>query len=373
MKNNVKLLAFHLPQFHEIEENNQWWGKGFTEWTNVKRGRKMYPGHYQPKVPLNHNYYDLSDSSVLRKQAALARRYGIYGFCFYHYYFTGKKLLEKPVEDYLLQKDKLPYCFAWANQSFARTWYGKNGNNEMLLRQTYGGEKEWKEHFAYLLPFFKDKQYIKVNNCPMFLIYLSRDFKSCNKMIKLWNELAREEGFNGIHFVAMDTGFETKYFAPGFDATVDFEPMRTMRDLPYWMNFIRNKRREAFLKKGVSKSSFINSFFVDNICTYDFVSRLSTARERNGTRKSYMGVFAGWDNTARKDESGFVISGSSPQKFEKYLRRQIERTKEAGNEFLFINAWNEWSEGAYLEPDEKYGYSYLNAVKRALEKKEERD
>lgn len=372
MKSNVKLLAFHLPQFHEIEENNQWWGKGFTEWTNVKRGRKMYPGHYQPKVPLNHNYYDLSDNDVLMKQAALAKKYGIYGFCFYHYYFTGKKLLEKPVEAYLSQKDRQPFCFAWANQSFARTWYGKNGDNEMLLRQTYGGEKEWKEHFEYLLPFFKDKQYIKVDNCPMFLIYLSQDFKNCNKMIEFWNKLALEEGFNGIHFVAMDTGFDVKYFAPAINATVDFEPMRTMRELPHWMIYLRHIRREMFLKRGVSKSALVNSFFIDNICTYDYISSLSSKRvHNNNIHKNYMGVFAGWDNTARKDESGFVIPGSRPHKFEKYLRRQIERTKEAGNEFLFINAWNEWSEGAYLEPDCKYGYAYLKAVKRALEEEKQ--
>ena len=144
MKKKVKIIAFHLPQFHEIPENNEWWGKGFTEWTNVKRGRKLYPMHYQPKVPLHNNYYDLSKMEEIEKQVRMARMFGIDGFCFYHYYFTGKKLLEKPVEMYLIQKEKIPYCFAWANQSFSRTWYGKNGSNEVLLMQKYGEEKEWR-------------------------------------------------------------------------------------------------------------------------------------------------------------------------------------------------------------------------------------
>lgn len=371
MKNNVKLLAFHLPQFHEIEENNRWWGKGFTEWTNVKRGRKMYFGHYQPKIPFEENYYDLSNPTVLVKQSKIAQKYGIYGFCFYHYYFTGKKLLEKPVEQYRMQDERIPYCFAWANQSFTRTWYGKDGNHEMLLKQSYGGEKEWRDHFNYLLPFFQDDKYIRVDNCPMFLIYLSQDFKKCNKMIRLWNKWAKEEGMGGIHFVAMDTSFQIRWFPFGINATVDFEPMRTMRDIPSYINAIRNKRREKFLERGLSSSWFINSMYVDNICSYDLVRKLSMKRKYVDNMKNhYLGVFTGWDNTARKDESGFVIRNSTPEKFKTYLKKQICKSQNMGNEYLFINAWNEWSEGAYLEPDEKYGYSYLNSVKQAIKETE---
>lgn len=367
MENNVKLLAFHLPQFHEIEENNVWWGKGFTEWTNVKRGRKMYLGHYQPKIPLGRNYYDLSNPEVLIKQAQIARKYGIYGFCFYHYYFTGKKLLEKPIEQYRLQDNRIPYCLAWANQSFTRTWYGKDGNHEMLLEQSYGGEKEWRQHFDYLLSFFQDDKYIKVDNCPMFLIYLSQDFKQCNKMIVLWNKWAKEKGLGGIHFVAMDTSFQVKWFPYRMNATVDFEPMRSMRDIPRWINLIRNKRVNKFLEKGIFSNWLINSLYVDNICSYDLMRKLSLNRKyRDDLKKHYLGVFTGWDNTARKDESGFVIRNSTPKKFEEYLKKQILRSQKKGNEYLFINAWNEWSEGAYLEPDEKYGYAYLNAVRNAI-------
>lgn len=368
MKKEVKIIAFHLPQFHEIEENNEWWGEGFTEWTNVKRGKKMYPGHYQPRIPLNNNYYDLSDPTVLLNQAQLAKKYGIYGFCFYHYYFTGKKLLEKPVEQYFNAKDKIPYCFAWANQSFTRTWYGKNGSNEMLLRQVYGGEKQWKDHFDYLLPFFKDDKYIKVNNKPMFLIYLSQDFRKCSKMIDLWNELALRNGLSGIHFVAMDTVYEADWFPMKIDATVDFEPMRSMRDVPTWVKIIRDNRKRKFLPKGASGNVWKDSLYVDNICSYEMITKLSINRKHaHNIKVNYLGAFTGWDNTARKDESGLVIRNSSPEKFKKYLRTQILRSQELDNPFLFINAWNEWSEGAYLEPDNRYGYAYLRAVREVID------
>ena len=371
MRKEVKLLAFYLPQYHEIEENNKWWGKGFTEWTNVKRGRKLYIGHYQPKVPLNNNYYDLSNPDVLQTQARLATKYKIHGFCFYHYYFMGKKLLEKPVEIYLKQKNKIPYCLAWANQSFARTWYGKDGNNEILLQKTYGKEKEWKDHFDYLLPFFKDEKYIKVNNCPVFLIYLSQDIEECTRMITKWNKWARDEGFSGIHFVAMDTGFRVLQFPKKINAVVDFEPVRTLRDLPKWLNKFRSKRREKFLQKGISENVLVNSLYVDNICSYDFISRLSKNRKYdNGVKTHYLGVFVGWDNTARKDESGFIIRNSTPKKFKEYVKKQIKKSNKMGNEYLFVNAWNEWSEGAYLEPDNKYGYAYLNAIKEAVSEME---
>ena len=367
MRKAINLIAFHLPQFHEIPENNAWWGQGFTEWTNVKRGTRLFPAHYQPKVPLNNNYYDLSHADVLAGQAAMAQKYGIYGFCFYHYYFTGKKLVEKPVEQYLKMTEKIPYCFAWANQSFTRTWYGKNGNNEMLLRQTYGQEGEWTEHFNYLLPFFQDEKYIKVDNAPMFLIYLPQEFSKCSKMISLWNTLAIRKEFTGIHFVAMDTWHEARWFPVGFDAVADFEPMRSMRDIPQWVNVIWDKRVRSFQEHGISGNVWRDALMVDNVCTYKMMSRISTSRKYlNNIKTNYLGVFTGWDNTARKDESGFVIRNSTPSQFEKYLRKQIQRSWDRGNKYLFINAWNEWSEGVYLEPDIKYGYAYLKAVQRVL-------
>ena len=255
MDDNVKLLAFHLPQYHEIPENNEWWGQGFTEWTNVKRGRSLYPGHYQPRVPLHKKYYDLSEKNAIRTQTELAKKFGLYGFCFYHYYFNGKKLLEKPVENYKNEPHDFPYCFAWANQSFARTWYGKDGNNQLLLEQQYGEEEQWREHFDYLLPFFKDPVYIKVNNKPMFLIYLTQDFKKCNAMIRKWNEWAQKEGFEGVYFVAMDTGYKVSRFWSKIDATVDFEPIRSIRELPPEILECQQARKRKVQENGLANQN----------------------------------------------------------------------------------------------------------------------
>lgn len=363
----MKLIAMYLPQFHKIPENDAWWGKGFTEWTNVKRGRAFYKGHYQPRVPYHNNYYDLANDHVMQKQVKQARKYGISGFCFYHYYFCGKKLLEKPAERFLKNKDlNIEFCFSWANQSWTRTWYGNDEKSgKMLLEQTYGTEKEWKEHFEYLLPFFKDGRYIKVDNKPVFLIYLPQQFAKINKMIALWNQLAQNEGFLGVYFIAMDTAYDIHKSLKRFDAIMEFEPLCTIRKFPEWIHNIRNLKESAMKRFGICKAGIVNRILTDNVCSYQRACKYILNRKRTGRQKVYLGAFPGWDNTARKDESGIVLSGSTPEKFEKLLIGQIKRSKRINNEFLFINAWNEWSEGTYLEPDEKYGYAYLQAVKNA--------
>lgn len=196
----TKVIPFYLPQFHTIPENDEWWGKGFTEWTNVKSAKAYRKDQSQPRIPLNNNYYDLSKIETLKWQANLARKYGIYGFCFYHYWFNGKLLLEKPSQNLLANKDiELRFCFSWANEPWARTWDGKN--REVLMPQEYGGENEWKKHFEYLLPFFKDNRYIRVNGKPMFLIYKSASIAKCEDMMLYWQKLAKDAGLTGIHFV----------------------------------------------------------------------------------------------------------------------------------------------------------------------------
>lgn len=189
----MKILALYLPQYHRIPENDNWWGEGFTEWINVKKGTPLFKGHYQPKIPLNNNYYDLSDGNgeVWRWQAELAREYGIYGFCIYHYWFEGKMLLEKPMEILLRRKDiDVNYCICWANETWRRTWYGLR--NEVLIEQTYGTEDDWKNHFKYLLPFFKDSRYIKIKNRPVIHIYRSSEIENLSLMRTLWDSMAIE-------------------------------------------------------------------------------------------------------------------------------------------------------------------------------------
>lgn len=363
----VKVIAFHLPQFHRIPENDEWWGEGFTEWTNVKRGKSYYQGHYQPRIPINNNYYDLTNKGVLERQVYLAKKYGISGFCFYHYYFTGRKLLERPVERMLNDPSiDFPFCLCWANQSWGRTWYRSEEKKSALLEQKYGDNKEWAEHFQYLLPFFRDKRYIKKNDCPVFLIYVTKRIPKFNQMVKLWKELAIKSGLPGLYIISMETGYEHDRIHSLIDARVEFEPLRTLRDLPEPICAIKNFKKIFLRKRKLKEGHMINRFLLDNVCSYDYLNRRMLSRKYSGKETIYLGAFPGWDNTPRKDEDGVVIKGASPYKFYNYLSHQIERSKRMGREFVFINAWNEWSEGAYLEPDEKYGYGYLKAVKKAI-------
>ena len=192
----MKIITFYLPQFHEIPENNEWWGKGFTEWVNVKKAQPLYEGHEQPRVPLNENYYNLLDPNVQVWQAKIAKEYGVYGFCYYHYWFNGKLLLEKPMENMLKNRDiDIPFCVCWANEPWTRAWVGET---KVLIPQLYGEKREWKEHFDYLLPFFKDSRYICDDGKPLVVIYRPEVIECLNEMLDYWNELAIQEGFEGV-------------------------------------------------------------------------------------------------------------------------------------------------------------------------------
>lgn len=358
----MKLITFYLPQFHEIPENSKWWGKGFTEWDNVKKAKRLFLGHNQPRVPFENNYYDLSDQHIMEQQMKLAKKYGIYGFCFYHYWFGGKKLLEKPVENILKNpKANLPFCLAWANEAWTKTWHGAGGEKEILMRQEYGGPKEWSNHFNYLLEFFKDSRYIKKDNKPMFLIYRSGYIDRCNDMLKLWNELAIENGFDGMHFVNM-LSFHDKYNkSPYLEASVDFEPGKTRRE-----HILKNDKFyliKTSIRKKEKSQRFFNRF-ICNIVDYDTVNlEMLNKPHKLG---EYRGVFVDYDDSPRRGINGIIVKGSTPKKFGHYLSEHIKRSKKEDNEYLFINAWNEWGESNYLEPDKKYGYAYLQAVKKAM-------
>lgn len=357
----MKIIAFHLPQFHEIPENSNWWGDGFTEWVNVKKAKKMFPFHNQPRKPINKNYYNLLDTKTMEYQMQLAKKYGVYGFCFYHYWFGGQKLLEKPVEDILNNPNAtLPFCLAWANESWTRTWHGAKGEKEVLIRQTYGDEKEWKEHFEYLLPFFTDHRYIKDNGKPVFLIYRAGYMGNINQMFSLWDMLAKENGFEGISFVKMKTGDDRELKSKYLQKSVDFEPGRTKRVHILGKGW-KNKIREV-LEAKICDLGFFNWLFCEFL-DYDTINR--EMLETKHSKGEYRSIFVNYDDTPRRGRKGLVMRGSTPLKFEKYLTSSLEKSIEEGNEFFFINAWNEWGEGNYLEPDVKYGYSYLHAIKNA--------
>lgn len=371
-KMKSKVLAIYLPQFHSIPENDMWWGKGFTEWTNVRRGRSYYPGHYQPRIPYQNNYYDLSNLKVLEDHVRLAQNYKIQGFAFYHYYFAGKKVLESPIENYRdYSRETFPYCLIWANQSWTRTWYRADAGKQILLKQVYGKEEEWREHFNYLLKFFKDERYIKVGNKPIYIIYLPQDIKHRKEMFDLWNRLAIENGFDGIYLIAMNTGWGVDKSKNLYDAYMNFEPMHTIcKDTSYRQQVLRFKE-EHIDNINKEKSLFKNKIYAQNTFSYPYLCKqIETLSMEYDNKKTYLGAFPGWDNTSRKDEAGWIVPGSTPKRFGKHIERMLYFSEKLGNEYLFLNAWNEWSEGAYIEPDQKYGYGYLKELRTSIMKYE---
>lgn len=345
----MKLVAFYLPQFHEIEENNRAWGKGFTEWNNVKKAKPLYLGHNQPRVPLNNNYYNLLKKNTLKWQIDLARKYGVYGFCFYHYWFgNDKKVLEKPAEILLKNQDlDIPFCFAWANEPWTKTWHGASGEKEVLIEQHYGTEIDWKKHFEYFYDFFKDDRYIYIDGKPILLIYQINKIGCFNRMIEYWNKLAQERGIPGLFIIDMLTDDGKTSRNKRVSATVDFEPGKTRRER------IRNQKWEGFL--GIP----------------DYEEECLAMLERKHGKNEYRCQFVDYDDTPRRAGNGIAYKGSTPDIFGKYLQKAIELSQKEGNEIVFINAWNEWGEGNYLEPDTCNKYGYLQAVERAINGKYE--
>ena len=229
----MKIIAFYLPQFHNIPENDEWWGDGFTEWVNVKKSKPLYEGHYQPRIPLNNNYYNLLDDDVKKWQVDLAKKYGVYGFCYYHYWFSGHMLLEKPMEQMLMNKEiDLPFCICWANEPWTKAWVGDA--KKVLIPQNYGREKEWKEHFDYLLPFLRDPRYITVGDKPLLVLYRPEIVGCLNEMLDYWNKLAIESGFkHGICFAYQNIDFDMIKGKDDsrFDYNIEFEPLYAYRDM----------------------------------------------------------------------------------------------------------------------------------------------
>lgn len=364
----MEIIAFYLPQFHEIPENNEWWGEGFTEWTSVRKSKPLFPGHNQPRVPLHHNYYNLLDKKVMKWQAGLAAKAGITGFCFYHYWFNGKQLLEKPVDNYLKWTD-IPqrYCMSWANESWIRTWSNMEGNdwnevtdNQMcqngpsvLMKQSYGVRRDWEEHFYYLLPFFRDERYIRYDGKPVFLIHKAAKIKCLDAMLECWNELAEQNGLRGLYVLATNCDDRLSRYVNG---RVMFEPNYTLYNekIDYYQK--RDRLIEWLGKK--TGLNFIKHY------NYDAVWQRIVKRNMGKSRYQYFrGGFVDFDASPRRGRNAKIFFGVTPSKFEKYLRQLLKQE----NEMLFINAWNEWAEGAHLEPDEKHGYGFLKAVKNAGE------
>lgn len=352
---NPKIIAFYLPQFHAIPENDAWWGEGFTEWTNTKKSIPLYEGHYQPREPDEDRYYSLLNNETQEWQAKTAIDYGIYGFCYYHYWFNGKMLIEKPMENMLQNKNiKIPFCISWANEPWTRNWDGRN--KEVLMPQFYGEEKDWKIHFQYLLPFFKDERYILHENKPIILLYRAGSIKNCEKMIEYWNTLARENEFDGLYVVETLTGHQKESAINSSDALVEMEPMHTIRHgLP-----LLYQGRRFLIKK------FNKKFDVFDRISYSLIWRKINNKKRSNTKKTFVGAFVDWDNSARWGRRAMILEGTNPSAFEKYFGKQFSMAKKNNCDYIFFNAWNEWAEGTYLEPDKKHKYKYLEIIKNIV-------
>ena len=355
---DTKIIAYYLPAFHEIEENNKWYGKGFTEWNTTKNAKKLFRKHNQPRVPLNENYYDLSNPQIIVDHMNLAKEYGVYGFCFYHYWFDkkGKTVLQKPLESLVNNHSAtIHYCLAWCNESWRKTWHANKGESQLLIEQKYEGIEDWEAHFNYLLKFFKDDMYIKQDNKPVLLIYRIENLPKANEMINYFDKRARENGFSGVSFVQMMNRDYVKrndlcaYY-------LDFEPnMMIIARGKYAYRFWRLKLK---LTRKSNNNVFLNT--VNYKSFYNSIIRMNKERQDS---KELFGMFCDWDNSPRKGRSGVIFRNSSPKTFRFYLEKLYNMASSMRKPYIFVFAWNEWGEGGYLDPDTKNKYGYLEAIK----------
>ncbi|MCL2085636.1 glycoside hydrolase family 99-like domain-containing protein [Candidatus Saccharibacteria bacterium] len=371
----MKIIAFYLPQFHEVEFNNKHHGKGFTEWTSLGRTKSLYENHNQPRVPLDNNYYNLEDDKVKAWQIKMAKRAGLYGFCMYHYWSDGNLLLERPVEQWLKNKKlDFPFCLSWANHPWSQHLTG--GNRKLIRAQKYGDEEEWTRHCDYLMPFFKDERYIKEDNRPLFIIYKPQDIPNLNKRLEFYDKKAKENGLAGINFIFQDPFFANSKSSDlsHFKYGIEFQPAFAIQNMRGKLDLFIRKVGGYVINKvmGLLKKQLTIGAKKLEILSYnDIWHKILTHKPANN--KMLPGAFNDWDNTPRNKEWGLSLSNVSVKSFQEYMEKLIVRTKKVyKKDIIFFTAWNEWAEGCYLEPDTKYKYEWLDAINDALESTNER-
>lgn len=346
---DVRPIAFYLPQFHPTRENDAWWGEGFTEWTNVRRARPNFVGHMQPRVPGELGYYDLRSAETRAAQAELARLHGIHGFCYYYYWFNGKRLLNLPLDEVLESAEPdFPFCVCWANENWTRRWDG--GNNELLIAQTYSPENE-RALFSDLLPLFDDRRYIRIAGRPLVLVYRANLLPEPRRATDIFRGVARASGEVDPYLVMVHVPGMSPPGAWGFDAGVEFPPHST-EVMPLTEHIDR-----------------LNPNFAGDVWDYVSAARYAIARPLSGF-PLFRGVMVGWDNTPRAQNNGQIFVNSHPENYRRWLAAVVaetRRTRPPDERIVFINAWNEWGEGCYLEPDTQYGRGFLKATLAALD------
>lgn len=361
---SVKPIAIYLPQFHSIPENDKAWGEGFTEWTNVRKAKPLFEGHYQPHVPHEDvGYYDLRDPEVMVRQAAMAKEYGIYGFAFYHYWFNGKRLLETPLDNMLKSgKPDFPFLYIWANENWTKRWDGED--NEIIIKQDYSHEDDI-EHIQFLCKnVFSDRRYITIDNKPVIAIYKPLLLPDVKKTIEIWREAVSNTQFKNAYIITVDNFlFGKNPDDLGFDATFHFQP-----DFRIFGNKLRDKRiNRIFDRLGIKKSIFKENSIYD----YKTYVESSIKQYSEIKNKCYPCVTPSWDNSARKKRDALIFANPSPNIYYYWLKSLLENYKGFSKEenLFFINAWNEWAEGNHLEPCEKWSNELLVNTKKALEER----
>ncbi len=372
----VRAIAFYLPQFHPIPENDEWWGKGFTEWTNVVKAKPRFAGHYQPHLPADLGFYDLRVPETRAAQAELAVKYGIYGFCYYHYWFNGRRILERPLNDvWQTGEPDFPFCICWANENWTRRWDGENA--EILLEQRYSPTDDL-AHIRTLIPLFHDHRYIRVADRPLLLVYRASQFPEPQKTTETWRREAEHEGLKGLFLVRVESHDEHgDPRSMGFDCSLEFEPRWTMlmtRDKPepFWLNS-RIWRRRWWHRRRLKTGE---PGLYDNV-VFEYEELVRNALALPQPKYSRIpSVCPGWDNSPRRKRGAMILTDSTPEIYERWLREVVDRRRDgiqlsenagiSADSLVFITAWNEWAEGNHLEPCQRWGHQYLEATRRAL-------
>ena len=357
-KNDVKAIAFYLPQYHDFPENIEWYGRGFSEWSNTSKTVPQYAGHWQPHIPIDVGYYNLNNNNIMKRQIELAKQYGIYGFCFYYYWFSGAKLMEKPLERFLADKSlDMPFFLFWADEDWSMLW--DNGNYRDILHRQELLEGDAEKFMHDILPYMKDERYIKINNKPLLVIYQLEIFPydRYSKFVKRIREIARKNGFDDLYILST------------IKEGMDFKKMKTITDR-YDIDSMLEFFPQGLLNViGLEKKTYINRKFKGKCHNMtSFVEQKAYLYDTD--TKVFKGIFPNWDNTPRRCFQGPNILQMKSEDYKIWLKDIIKWTKEnkpKEEQFVFINAWNEWAEGAHLEPDQKYGYAYLTSTKEALE------
>lgn len=357
-KKAARVIAFYLPQFHPIPENDLWWGKGFTEWTNVAKSRPLFKGHIQPHIPADLGFYDLRLSENRVAQAQLAAAYGIEGFCYWHYWFAGRRLLERPFEEVLASGEPdFPFCLGWANEAWTGVWNGEP--NRILIDQTYPGEADDRAHFEYLLKAFSDHRYITIDGKPLFVIYKPLKVPDAKKRFDFWRELALKAGLKGLYIM----GTNMLDFDDADELGLDGAMISTLGVVSSKNALLNETKRLVW---GVRKRLSLGGPRVIQYC--EAIKHLVPDLSQFNF-DAYPTIFPNWDHTPRMGRKGLVLANSTPALFEAHVRSAVDilENRDAEHKIVFLKSWNEWAEGNYIEPDAQWGLAYLEALKKVIQ------